>query len=822
MKGIDAEMKLAQIILNHKSAMVDKPFTYEVEEDLSTDIKVGMRVVVPFGIHNTPTKGIIIQLEEANEKFDFKLKKIIHILDDKPIINQEMIDIAHRIKEKYLCSFNEALHPFIPPGDYRNLETTIEIVDTPGIETDNLNKLELNIIDILNKNKKMTLDRLIEILGITSIQRELTNLEGKGYIKSDLNIKSKPSRKVERYYLKTKSISYEEGVELIGNRAKKQQEVWDYIRDKKEGILKDILQELNISTVSLKGLVEKGLITIINKDVEDEILAKNIHIYKKIQLNEEQKAVFDGIINSNDKVFLIHGVTGSGKTEVYLQMVEQYLEEGKDSIILVPEISLTPQTIDRFVGRFGQKVAILHSRLTLNQRFEQWRKIRSGEYKIVVGARSAIFAPFKNLGLIIIDEEHENSYKSGQNPKYVTSEIAKMRIENNKGKLVLGTATPTIETYYKSVIGEYTLFSMKNRATSMEVPEIKVIDMREELKNGNKSIFSNDLYQSILERLDKKEQIVLFLNRRGYSGFVTCRSCGYVSKCDSCDVSMTMHKSNNRMVCHYCGRSEEIPVICPICNSKYIKYFGIGTEKVEEEVVRLFPKARVARMDSDTIRKIQDYDRILGQMKSKDIDILIGTQMISKGLDFPSVTLVGIIAADTTLNLPDFRSAEKTFQLTTQVAGRAGRGNVEGNVYLQTYNPEHFSIQYAKDNNYQGFFHEELKLRREFGYPPFLNLIVITIFGPSLKKCMDISELVYNRIASESKQIKGELSIIKPNLAPIEKISGNYRMQIVLKIGYNIEDEIKDIIKRVIILNEGKIDTEGVKFSIDIDPSNLL
>ena len=544
--------------------------------------------------------------------------------------------------------------------------------------------------------------------------------------------------------------------------------------------------------------------------------------YNKHELNPEQKSVFDGILSSNKNVFLIHGVTGSGKTEVYLQLVESYLNKGKDSIILVPEIALTPQTIDRFVGRFGQNVAILHSRLTLNQRFEQWRKIRSGEYKIVVGARSAIFAPFKNLGLIIIDEEHENTYKSSQNPKYVTSEVARMRLDNTGGKLVLGTATPTIETYYRAKLDDYVLFKMNNRATMMDVPTIKVIDMREELKNGNKSIFSNELYLSITDRLKKNEQIVLFLNRRGYSGFVTCRSCGYVTKCDSCDVSMTMHKSNNRMVCHYCGKSEEVPVICPVCKSKYIKHFGIGTEKVEEEVKRLFPSARVARMDSDNIRKKEDYDNILGSMKKGEIDILIGTQMISKGLDFPNVTLVGIIAADTTLNLPDFRSAEKTFQLTTQVAGRAGRGDVEGSVYLQTYNPDHFSIQYAKDNNYEAFFNEELKLRREFGYPPFLNLIVITIFGPNLKKCIGTANSAYEMLEKRTKRVREDLSIIEPHLAPIEKINGNYRMQIVLKIGYNIEEEVKDIIKRVIILNEGKIDTEGLKFSIDIDPINLL
>jgi len=815
-------MRIAHVVLNHKSAMVDKPFSYEVTEDLYNDVKVGMRVVVPFGVHNHPTKAIVLEIEDTNEKFDFKVKHIIQVLDDKPIITEEMIDLAFSIKEKYLCLLNEALHPFIPPGDYRDLETTLEVNQDSHYDIGLLSTTENEIYNFIKNENKITLEKLKEDLNLKSISKDIANLERLGIVYSDLNIRKKPSKRVEKHFRKNKDISYEEGIVIIGNGSKRQLEIWTYIKDKDEGSVKNILRELNISNLSLKGLEEKSLISIVNKDIEDENITFDIKRYEKITLNEEQKMVYEGILNSEKNTFLIHGVTGSGKTEVYLQLVESYINQGKDSIILVPEIALTPQTIDRFVGRFGDKVAILHSRLTLNQRFEQWRKIKNGTYKIVVGARSAIFAPFKDLGLIIIDEEHENTYKSGQNPKYVTSEIARLRSLQTGAKLILGTATPTIETYYKAKIGEYELFKMNSRATEMEVPKIKVIDMREELKGGNKSIFSNDLYYAIGDRLIKREQIVLFLNRRGYSGFVTCRSCGYVSKCDSCDVSMTMHKSRNRMVCHYCGKSEDVPTICPVCKSKYIKHFGIGTEKVEEEVKKLFPEAKVVRMDSDTIRKKEDYDLTLGMMKSGEIDILIGTQMISKGLDFPNVTLVGIIAADTTLNLPDFRSAEKTFQLTTQVAGRAGRGSVEGEVFLQTYNPEHFCIQYAKENKYEEFFSEELKIRREFGYPPFLNLIVITIFGMDYQNCIEIADKVHEGIKHESKKIKGELTIIKPHLAPIEKINGNYRVQILLKIGYNIEDEIKNIIKRVIILNEGKINTEGVKFSIDIDPSNLL
>jgi len=492
---------------------------------------------------------------------------------------------------------------------------------------------------------------------------------------------------------------------------------------------------------------------------------------------------------------------------------------------LVPEISLTPQTIDRFVGRFGDEVAVIHSKLSQGERFDQWRNIKDGIVKIVVGARSAIFAPFKNLGLVVIDEEHENTYKSSQNPKYNTIEVALKRNKLENAIIVMGTATPSIESYYSALNGKYKLLELKDRATKKDLPEVVVSDMREELNQGNKSIFSMKLYNELKNNLDNKKQSILFLNRRGFSTFVSCRSCGYVAKCSNCDISLTYHRNVNKLRCHYCGVTENPPAVCPKCNSKHIRYFGIGTEKVEEQVREMFPEARIVRMDSDTTVKKGSYESILDGMKNNNIDILIGTQMISKGLDFPNVTLVGVIAADTTLNLPDFRSPEKAFQLITQVAGRSGRGDTTGKVVIQTYNPEHYSITYSSNQDYNGFFNTEIALRKEFLYPPFINLISILIYGENNSIIKEKSFNLYDIINEYMIKIHGDKTnnyLIGPNPAPIERIKNNYRWQILIKVDDKDIEGIKSLINRVCILNDSNLKQDGIKFGIDINPNTIL
>ena len=822
------KIRYAQIIVNNRSSQVDKPFTYILDEDLVYLVKEGMRVVIPFGKGNTLIKGIVIKiLDNCDEKYE--LKRVIDVLDDKPLITKNLIDLSIWIKNNYLSSYLDAFQTVLPPGDFKEINTFVDIVDDKF--TGDFNDEESKILSYLNDNGKSLLPDLKRTLNLVDINKYLNCLEEKGIIETTIDIKTKIEKKLEKWIkISQTKLSLLEICDAIGARATKQKEIIEYLYDKKDISFKELSKQINASLSTLRELEKKGFVKIYDKEVNRDPISKNIANYKKHDLSISQKKVFDRIKKSflgkdkNNK-FLINGVTGSGKTEIYLQLVEEMIKQGKDSIILVPEISLTPQTIDRFVGRFGELVAVLHSRLSYGERFDQWRRIKEGKVKIVVGARSAVFAPFQKLGLIIIDEEHETTYKSSQNPKYNTIEVAGKRVDIENAFLVLGSATPSLESYYNSNNGEVVLLELQERVNNYQLPLVNVIDMRDELNNGNKSIFSESLYNSIDFNLKKNKQIILFLNRRGFSTFVSCRKCGYVVKCNSCDVSMTYHKNINRLRCHYCGLSINPPSICPVCKSNYIKYFGVGTEQVEVLTKELFPKAKIVRMDMDTTTKKGSYELILEEMKNGKIDILIGTQMISKGLDFENVALVGIIAADITLNLPDFRSPERAFQLVTQVAGRAGRGDYNGEVILQTYNPDHYSINYAKEHDFKSFYKTEIKLRKEFLYPPFISLVSLLIYGEDNNKVAIVARQVYNLIVDGANWIeKSNINnyIIGPYPAPLEKIKNNFRWQILMKSKKEDIERLKNLLKRVCILNEYKLNVDEAKFSIDIDPNSIL
>ncbi|WP_353093946.1 primosomal protein N' [Tissierella praeacuta] len=820
-------IKYAQIIVNNRASQVDKLYTYILDNELKDIVKEGMRVIIPFGKGNKLIKGIVIKIINTwNGRYP--LKNVVDVLDDKPLISKELIELSIWMKEYYLSSYIDAFQPALPPGDFKEVNTFVEIV------TDNykdINDDGLNIISYLNTNGKVLLEDLKKDLKVSNINRILSSLESKGIIETTIDIKTTVDKKTEKWVkLLNTNLSLQEMHEYIGKRAVKQRDIVEFLFNTKDISFKNLSKSMNTTLSTIKAIEEKGLLKIYEKEINRNPIKKDIKNYKKHTLSFAQRKVFERIVksfNGEDKSnkFLIHGVTGSGKTEIYLQLVEEIINKGKEAIILVPEISLTPQTIDRFVGRFGELVAVLHSRLSYGERFDEWRRIKEGKVKIVVGARSAVFAPFQNLGVIIIDEEHEATYKSSQNPKYNTIEVAAKRVDIENAFLIMGSATPSMETYYNSLNGNFELLELQERVNEYALPEVTVVDMREELNNGNKSIFSKGLYDSINENLKNGKQTILFLNRRGFSTFISCRNCGYVVKCNSCDISMTYHRNINKLKCHYCGLAINPPNICPVCKSKYIKYFGIGTEKVEELTKELFPQARIARMDMDTTTGKGSHESILEDMKKGNIDILIGTQMISKGLDFKNVTLVGIIAADTTLNLPDFRSPERAFQLVTQVAGRAGRGDDDGKVILQTYNPEHYSIKFSKEHDYKSFYDTEITLRREFLYPPFLKLISLLIYGEDNNKVASIASEVYNLLVEESKWIsKDNLNdyIIGPYPAPLEKIKNNFRWQIIIKSKKENINSLKNILKRVCINNEYKLKTNHVKFSIDIDPNSIL
>lgn len=578
----------------------------------------------------------------------------------------------------------------------------------------------------------------------------------------------------------------------------------------------ELINEHSISQYKLNKLIENEVLSI----EEESVFRYNDRVYNKDSaktLTIEQENIIREYINSDDKMFLLKGVTGSGKTEVYMKLVERVLLEGKSAIILVPEIALTPQMIERFKGRFGVNVALFHSKLSDGERFDEWFRVKEGKAKVIVGARSAIFLPAKNLGLIIIDEEHENTYKSEQNPKYQTKEVAEYLSELKGCKVILGSATPSIETYYRALTGEMKLLELNSRVDNKAMPPMKVIDMRNELKGGNKSLFSRELFIAIQERLKRKEQIILFLNRRGFSTFVSCRSCGYVFKCDECDISMTYHK-NGLLICHYCGKTKREPRECPKCHSKYVKFFGAGTQRVEEEVKKYFNNVRILRMDVDTTRDKHSYERIYNTFKNGEADILIGTQMVSKGLDFKNVTLVGILAADMSINIPDYRAAERTFQIITQVAGRAGRGDKQGEVLIQTYTPQHYSLQYAVNYDYEGFYEKEFTVRAMMKYPPFGKLLLIN--GTSKKE-----ELLKNFMHKITMMIKPlvenclDIEILGPIHCMISKVKENYRWQIVIKGEFDsyFSKNIKEI-----LYDENKNVYNDIRISMDINPNNLF
>ena len=573
----------------------------------------------------------------------------------------------------------------------------------------------------------------------------------------------------------------------------------------------ELINEHSISQYKLNKLIENEVLSI----EEESVFRYNDRVYNKDSaktLTIEQENIIREYINSDDKMFLLKGVTGSGKTEVYMKLVERVLLEEKSAIILVPEIALTPQMIERFKGRFGVNVALFHSK-----RFDEWFRVKEGKAKVIVGARSAIFLPAKNLGLIIIDEEHENTYKSEQNPKYQTKEVAEYLSELKGCKVILGSATPSIETYYRALTGEMKLLELNSRVDNKAMPPMKVIDMRNELKGGNKSLFSRELFIAIQERLKRKEQIILFLNSRGFLTFVSCRSCGYVFKCDECDISMTYHK-NGLLICHYCGKTKREPRECPKCHSKYVKFFGAGTQRVEEEVKKYFNNAGILRMDVDTTRDKHSYERIYNTFKNGEADILIGTQMVSKGLDFKNVTLVGILAADMSINIPDYRAAERTFQIITQVAGRAGRGDKQGEVLIQTYTPQHYSLQYAVNYDYEGFYEKEFTVRAMMKYPPFGKLLLIN--GTSKKE--DLLKNFMHKITMMIKPLVEsclDIEILGPIPCMISKVKENYRWQIVIKGEFDsyFSKNIKEI-----LYDENKNVYNDIRISMDINPNNLF
>ena len=743
---------IAQIIINSNVKNLNKIFDYNVPTDLEGTICVGDRVLVPFGNKKTFEEGFVIGLKEKTE---YKVKDIVKIQNEIKL-TKENIELAKLMAKRYFCNISDCIKLMLPPG---------------------------------------------------TISKNIEN-----------RIKDKKQRFV---YLKKNIEEIEQDIESKIIKSEKQKRVLNFLIQN-DGIQTTDLEVITDTTSAiLKTLQNKEYIEIIEQEVErNPFINKNIERTNKLKLTPEQKEAFEKIEKEikeeNYKEFLLYGVTGSGKTEIYLQAIEEVLKKGKTAIVLVPEISLTPQMVDRFISRFGQEdIAVLHSKLSVGERYDQWKKIKKGECKIVIGARSAIFAPINNLGLIIIDEEHDSSYKSETNPRYNAKELAGYIAKQNSIPLILGSATPDVCTYYKAKNNNIELLELTKRANNSKLPIVETVDLRMELANGNKSILSEKLYNEIEKNLLDKKQTILFLNRRGYSTFVMCRDCGYTVKCKNCNITMTYHLNTNKLKCHYCGHEEKSVLECPECHSKNIKYFGTGTQKLEEEINKIFPNASTIRMDIDTVSKKNSHEEILNKFKNENIDILIGTQMVVKGHHFPNVTLVGVIAADSSLYIEDYKASERTFQILTQVAGRAGREKLPGRVIIQTYNPENFAIECSKKQDYDKFYETEIELRKQLKYPPFCDIISIGLTDIDNNKIKNVSERLYKNIKNLIEKENTNIFIYKPLPCPIDKIKNRYRWRIIIK--GKLTNKLINVINKAIKITNSKT----TRIIVDTNPSNL-
>lgn len=820
--------KYAEVIINKPSIHIDQYFDYKIPQSLQFLIKKGQRVVVPFGKGNKKLDAFVINIKDHCTVEEKKLKNIEQIVDLEPLITVDQLKLAQWIKDYYLCLYIEAIQLMIPSGLNLVKQTTIFLNKRKVNDMDIRNReddLEKKILEYLHDKKhKVKLEEIEKSITSKNLNKKMKKLAKNKelFIKESFSTKIKEKR--EKYIsLSGKFENKNEYLMKINPNAHKQRDILKNLEHLPYNY-NELRRELKFSTSSINVLLEKELVTITDKMIFRDPYKDKIFQDITLSLTKEQGDIieeFNKCSNNKAQKILIHGVTGSGKTEVYLNMIATMLGKEKQCILLVPEISLTPQIIERVIGRFGDQVSILHSALSIGERYDQWNRIKSGKANIVIGARSAIFAPLENLGLIIIDEEHETSYKSSIRPRYHAREIAEKRCEHENCHLVLGSATPSIESYYKSRKNQYKLFVLENRVDNIPMPKVDLIDMRDELRNGNYSILSKKLNDEINITLEKKQQIILFLNRRGYSTFISCRECGYVEKCPHCDVSLTFHQNKKTLMCHYCGYSKEAPKICPSCKSNKIKYFGTGTQKVSQVIEKEYPYAKILRMDVDTTQRKGSHDRILNAFKNKEADILIGTQMIAKGLDFPDVTLVGVIIADTSLNLPDFRAAERTFQLTTQVAGRAGRGALLGKVIVQTYEPSHYSLVHAKDHSYNNFYDEEIMIRNEMQYPPFTNIINIVFSCENENVLIKFANRFYRVLVNHLKLIRESAlipNIYKPVPAGILKINNKYRWHMIIKTTY--KKTFIEVLRK--IYREHLSSNSEVKLTIDIDPISLL
>lgn len=802
----------ANVIVDVPTMQTNQPYDYRIPKVFNKQIVPGMRVEVPFGKGSRKVQGFVVSISEK-PSFEGDIKPISDVMDLYPVLNEELLQLGKEMAARTFSFQITCYQTMLPAALKSKYEKKIRLIDEIP---------EAMFFDLFKGKREISWEEAVERNSLP----QLAELKKRECVETVYVVKDKVNKKKIRKV--SSLLSFEETEEekaALRKTAKKQKLLLDVLQ-------KLVLEENTISTTELKS--EYGIQSSSLRDAEkkqwlkiteeevyrDPFKAVSFEKTNPLLLTSSQEDAFNTIKTSVEQkqsdVFLLKGVTGSGKTEIYLQTIALTLDKGRTALMLVPEIALTPQMVTSFKGRFGDKVAVLHSGLSDGEKYDEWRKIEREEAKVVVGARSSIFAPVKNIGVIIIDEEHEASYKQSENPRYHARNVAIWRSNYHSCPVILGSATPSLESRARAQKNVYHLLELPERINKRALPEVEVVDMREETKEGNRTSFSFSLQEKMRERIAKKEQVVLLLNRRGYSSFVMCRDCGFVLPCPNCDISLTLHMDTKTMKCHYCGHEEPIPHRCPACNSSKIRYYGTGTQKIEKEIEEVFPEARVIRMDVDTTRRKGSHEKLLGAFGNQEADILLGTQMIAKGLDFPNITLVGVLNADTALGLPDFRASEKTFQLLTQVSGRAGRAELTGEVIIQTFNPEHYAIQLAKKHDYDHFYQTEMHLRHRGNYPPYYFTVSITASHEeeriAAKKIQEIIQFLMPNLQ------KGTI-VLGPTPKAVARVNKRYYYQVLIK--YKQEPMLQPLLQKVLDQSQKEI-SKGLQIAIDSEPIDFI
>ena len=777
---------IAKIAVSAANFAIDKPYSYAIPP--SMELQPGLRVMVPFGRSNRHTEGVVLSVEEGAE---IGLKQIAAVLDAEPLLSRQMLQLAAFMRERWFCTFFDCLRVMLPAGLWFESKDTYALTDDRSWQEKSIRQADaIAILQLLENCGGSCQGKLLReaMPSEEAFEKAISYLLKKKWITAQRDFSRKGSDKTE--LIATLAAGTEETLEYASRRPKSaamQRAVLELMCSVGEAAVKEICYFTGCKTTTVKKLAELGYLTLWEKPV---LRCREIEPAKldgPLILNEAQQSAYEGLCSQMDRgeyaAALLYGVTGSGKTAVYIKLIQHALEQGKQAMLLVPEIALTPQLLGLMVAHFGQTVAILHSSLSAAERYDQWKRVRAGDAKVVVGTRSAVFAPCPNLGLLILDEEQEHSYKSESSPRYSAKDVALWRGMKENALVLLGSATPSVESMFYAKSGIYTLYTLRKRFGDRSLPKVEIVDMKEQLKNGNDSSISYELQDAIGSNTEERKQTILFLNRRGNSRALVCVDCRSIPECPRCNVRLTFHSANSRLMCHYCGHSEPAPQRCPKCGGP-VKQLGTGTQKVQEELQMLFPGILVDRMDTDTVSAVNTHEKILDHFKNENIPVLIGTQMVAKGLNLPNVTLVGVLDADLGLYTDNFRAAETTFNMLTQVVGRAGRGDSAGKAILQTMNPRHKVIELAANQDYDGFYDLEIGLRRVQNAPPFGDFAMVVFTG------MDEARVLHGAAKFKSSlqnllntpDFQGETcTVLGPAPCPVPKINYNFRHRLTLR-----------------------------------------